>query len=48
MTTLDIVKNKLKFLTEEYGFIFEFYNDSGDHYIFINKYGYIEFYEWEQ
>lgn len=48
MTTLDIVKDKLKFLIEEYGFIFEFNEDRGDHYIFKNKNGYIEFYEWQQ
>ncbi|MBQ7761832.1 MAG: hypothetical protein IJ400_07235 [Clostridia bacterium] len=48
MTTLDIIKNKLKFLIEEYGFTFEFNNDRGNHYVFNNKNGYIEFYEWKQ
>ena len=48
MTTLDIIKNKLNFLIDEYDFTFEFNNISGNHYIFKNKNGYIEFYEWEQ
>ena len=48
MTTLDIIKNKLKFLTDQYNFIFEFSNIFGDHYIFKNRNGYIEFYEWAQ
>lgn len=48
MTTLDIIKNKLKFLTDEYDFIFEFNNIRGNHYIFKNKNGFIEFYEWQQ
>ena len=47
-TTLDIIKNKLNFLIEEYGFTFEFINDWGCHYIFNNKNGCIEFYEWAQ
>lgn len=48
MTTLDIIKNKLSFLIDEYCLNFEFINDSGNHYIFINKNGYLEFYEWQQ
>lgn len=48
MTTLDIIKNKLKFLINEYNFTFEFNNESGNHYIFSNQNGYIEFYEWSQ
>ncbi|MDY6141669.1 MAG: hypothetical protein SPI52_02975 [Bacilli bacterium] len=48
MTTLDIIKNKLKFLIEEYGFTFEFNNERGNHYIFNNKNGSIQFYEWRQ
>lgn len=48
MTTLDIIKNKFKFLISNYNFTFEFHNESGNHYIFINKYGSIEFYEWSQ
>lgn len=48
MTTLDIIKNKLEFLINEYGFTFEFNNIRGNHYIFKNENGYIEFYEWQQ
>ena len=48
MTTLEIVENNLKFLTTEYGFVFSHSNSQGDHYIFKNRHGYIEFYEWEQ
>ena len=32
----------------EYDFTFDYNNIDGNHYIFKNKYGYIEFYEWEQ
>lgn len=48
MTTLDIIKNKLKFLIDDYDFTFEFNNDRGNHYIFKNTNGFIEFYEWGQ
>ncbi len=48
MTTLNIIKNKLNFLIDEYDFTFEFNNNEGNHYIFNNKNGFIEFYEWEQ
>lgn len=48
MTTLDIIKNKLKFLIDVYGFTFEYNNDGGNHYIFKNINGCIEFYEWPQ
>ena len=48
MTTLDIVKSKLGFLADKYNFTFEFNNARGNHYIFKNKNGYIEFYEWQQ
>ena len=48
MTTLDIVKDKLSFLIKDYHFSFRFKNTSGNHYIFENMSGYIEFYEWEQ
>ena len=48
MTTKGIIENKLGFLIKEFGFDFVFNNISGDHYIFRNKNGYIEFYEWEQ
>ncbi|MBQ8040797.1 MAG: hypothetical protein IJ274_13200 [Lachnospiraceae bacterium] len=48
MTTLNIVKNNLQFLIDKYGFTFEFNDIRGEHYIFKNKNGYIEFYEWEQ
>lgn len=48
MTTLDIVKNKLNFLIDEYDFTFEYINEMGEHYIFRNKNGLIEFYEWAQ
>lgn len=48
MTTKDIIEKKLFFLINEYGFDFEFNNISGNHYIFKNKNGHIEFYEWKQ
>ena len=48
MTTLNIIKNKFNFLINEYNFTFKFNNESGNHYIFKNKNGYIEFYEWPQ
>lgn len=48
MTTLDIVKSKLNFLIDKYDFIFEYNNEQGFHYIFKNKNGFIEFYEWPQ
>lgn len=48
MTTLDIIKSRLKFLIDEYDFAFEFNNIRGNHYIFKNRNGYIEFYEWQQ
>ena len=48
MTTLDIVKNKLGFLIDKYSFSFEFNNIRGNHYIFKNRNGHIEFYEWKQ
>ena len=31
-----------------YGFVFEYNNDFGDHYIFKNANGHIEFYEWPE
>ena len=48
MSTLDIIKCKLKFLIDKYDFDFEFINVSGNHYFFKNRNGYIEFYEWPQ
>ena len=48
VTTKDIIEGKLFFLIKEYGFSFEFNNTNGDHYIFKNRNGYIEFYEWAQ
>ena len=48
MTTLDIVKDKLGFLVKDYGLVFEYSSISGNHYIFKNPNGYLEFYEWEQ
>ena len=48
MTTLQIIKEKLKFLIDNYGFTFEFNNIYGNHYVFKNNNGYIEFYEWPQ
>lgn len=48
MTTLQIVENNLGFLTTEYGFVFSYNDTDGDHYVFRNKHGKIEFYEREQ
>ena len=48
MTTKDIVEKNLYFLSKEYGFDFEYKDEAGDHYIFRNSNGFIEFYEWEQ
>lgn len=48
MNTIDIVKNKLDFLLKDYGMAFEYNNIRGNHYIFKNPTGYIEFYEWKQ
>lgn len=48
MTTLEIINKKLAFLIDEYDFSFEFINDWGNRYVFKNRYGNIEFYEWEQ
>lgn len=48
MTTKEIIEKKLHFLVKDYGFSFEHSNIQGNHYVFSNSYGYIEFYEWEQ
>ncbi len=48
MTTKEIIETKLNFLITEYGFDYEYIHDMGDHYYYKNKYGYIEFYEWEE
>jgi|GEM_PF-5948708 len=48
MTTENIIKDKLGFLTTNYHLDFEYVENRGSHYIFRNKYGFIEFYEWPQ
>lgn len=48
MTTKDIIEDKLMFLVKDYGFIFEYSNIQGEHYVFRNDNGYFEFYEWAQ
>jgi len=48
MTTENIIRSSLIFLEEEYHFKFEIIKDQGTHYVFKNKYGRFEYYEWKQ
>lgn len=48
MSTETIIRNSLQFLEKEYNLQFEVINDRGMHYIYKNKFGYFEYFEWSQ
>jgi len=48
MTTEKIIRYSLSFLESEYHLEFEFIQNRGDHYLYKNKFGRFEFYEWRQ
>ena len=48
MEICDIVREKLKFLETDYGFSYNFSEERGLHFIYVNTFGYVEFYEWAQ
>ena len=46
--TRAIIAEKLGFLVTDFGFEFDYCNESGEHFFFKNELGHIEFYEWAQ
>lgn len=48
MNVNDIIKSNLDFLVKDYQFEFSYLNGRGENYLYKNKYGYFNYYEWEQ
>lgn len=48
MTTEKIIRSSLLFLEKEYQFEFELVSEQGNRYIYKNKFGHFEYYEWRQ
>jgi hypothetical protein len=43
-----LIRNSLLFLEEKYGFQYKYINNRGNYYIYENKHGVFQYYEWAQ
>lgn len=48
MKTEEMIRKKLKFLEEEHHFRYQYFFESGNHYIYENDYGTFIYYEWQE